>query len=145
VLCLDLAWSIPHSRSIIIIIWHEMDTDNLVQVHERAPNHGSSKDCFRGYGIGHLLEASTNYTNKCMLIVNMFIITILCSNMFRPLLGSSSGIHLKVKITNRMTILCYQMCKKQLLHSTCGSLFYILLQEFDVFVLPVGTTGSFNM
>jgi hypothetical protein len=45
--------------------------------------------------------------------------------MFRPLSGSSSGIHLKVKITNSVTVTCYKMCK----NSLCSSLvvyFFIL-------------------
>jgi hypothetical protein len=58
--------------------------------------------------------------------------------MFRPLLGSSSGVHLKVKITNRMTVLVIKYVKK-FLQFTCGSLFRTLIQELDVFVLLVGT------
>jgi hypothetical protein len=59
--------------------------------------------------------------------------------MFRPVLGSSSGTHLKVKITNRMTVLVIKCVNNRFFFQlTRGSLFYTLLQEFDVFVLPVG-------
>jgi hypothetical protein len=63
------------------------------------------------YLVNFVLFIQCMVTIKCKLYQQMHCywlicsyVTILCSNMFQPLLGSSSGTHLKVKITNRMTI-----------------------------------------
>jgi hypothetical protein len=39
---------------------------------------------------------------QCYLLICSYIT--ICSNTFRPLLGSSSGTYLKVKVTNRMIL-----------------------------------------